>query len=142
MGNIADKFLTFSVILYFFFRRIFQTFSHLLKITAKLSNLVIRLNLQLKVQIAILDILCGNLHSPKRCHNSTINPKNQKQCCEHQDKYNCNHHICYKLLHFRHRITHIRHDKSTSLCPILILKINLLYKNLKVTSKIDPALRR
>ena len=57
MGNVADQFLTFLIILDLFFRRFFQTDPHLLEVLAELSDFIIILHIKSEVQISVADLL-------------------------------------------------------------------------------------
>ena len=77
MRNIADEFFILLVIAYFFFRIILQTLTHFLKVFTKLTNFILILYMNFKIQIAILDILSCHLQHVNRGYNTVINPKHQ-----------------------------------------------------------------
>ena len=61
MGDIADQFLALLIILELFLCILLQAQTHLLKIAAKLADLVIRLHIQGKFQISVPYLFGGLL---------------------------------------------------------------------------------
>ena len=123
MRDIADQFLILFIKLDLLFRALFQTYSHIFKVLIYLTKFIIISFWHLKIQIAILNILRSLLDLCHRSHNCSVYPHDQCCDCKKQDQY------------------HNDYKKCTALFTIFILKINLLYKRLRFTSKINTVLR-
>ena len=88
MGNVADQLFVFPVKFYLFLGIGFQAQPHLLKIPAELSELIIRLRRDLKVQVAVLDILSSLLQLCQRHGDRPVDPVHQNRGREKDNDQN------------------------------------------------------
>ena len=141
MRDIADQFLILFIKLDLLFRTLLQTYSHIFKVLIYLTKFIIISFWHLKIQIAILNILRSLLDLRHRSHDCSVYPHDQCCDCKKQDQYHNDYNFSRHRTYFRHHSSHIRNKKCSALFTIFILKINLLYKRLRFTAKINTVLR-
>ena len=140
MCNVADQFFILLVILYLLFGRLPQSLAHFLKITAQLTDLIITLCIQNKIQISFFDILRCFLELFQRNVDSIVNPHRQHTGCHDQNDHNRNKHVsCKRLDLMNHR--QAGDHKDTALCPIRKSQIHLLDERLYIFSDVNAAVR-
>ena len=131
MRNITDKFLILPVKLHLLLRICLQPQAHLLKILAQLADLIIRLLLDLKIEIPLLNISGRFLKLFQRDRNRTVNPVDQQAGSNKNNRQvklldlirPARHKRMHRNRRKNHRQDHYRHKNNHKFCPKLHTKI-------------------
>ena len=103
MRNITDQLFVFLVKRHLFLCVCLQTEAHLLKILTELPDLIIRILLDLKIQVSLADIARRLLKLRQRNRYAPVDPVDQKPGSQ---KYDHKIHLLYLIYPLRRKCLH------------------------------------
>ncbi len=126
MGNVADKLLVLLLCKNLFIGGLLQAQPHIFIIPVKLANLPVLLFRKHIFQIALRNILHGDIKLVNRNENASANPVCQEHTCKDKDYHNGNRHIHKQPP--RQDGIHSANHKKASLSTVGKVKIHLPYQ--------------